>query len=79
MADLIGVLAVAIVELIAAAVQLCMQIVAMVLESLGFAAGHLAKKPAVGERRFSVRRLVVAFAPLAIVVALIAGLILILD
>jgi len=73
MADLIGALIAAVVESIAATVQLCVQIVAMVLESLGFAVGHLAEKPKESESRFSAKRLMIAFAPLAIVATFLTG------
>ena len=73
MAELLVAFVVAFVELIALCVQLCVQLVALVLESLGFAAGHLAEKPKEGEPRFSGKRLLIAFAPLAIVLVMIVG------
>jgi hypothetical protein len=41
-----------------------LQLIAVLLESLGFAASTLATSPNRGERRFSAKRLAVAFAPL---------------
>src|SRR5512134_654356 len=73
MADLIGALLLAIVELIAATVQFTLYTVALILESLGFAAGRLADSPKPGERRFSAKRLAIAFAPLAILAAIVVG------
>lgn len=74
MPELIAAFAELIAGLIAGLVELCIQLVVLVLESLGFAVGHLADKPKVGERRFSARWLLVAFAPLVIVTAVIAGI-----
>ncbi len=76
MADLFGALVLAIVELIAATVQFSLYTLAVILESLGFATGHLADKPKPGERRFSAKRLAIAFAPLAILAAIVVGSIL---
>jgi hypothetical protein len=70
MADLIA----ALVGLIGAVIELCFQLVFAVLESLGFAVGHLASKPEEGERRFSAGRILVALTPFALIVSLIASL-----
>ena len=73
MAEVIAALIAALFELMAAALQLCVELVALVLESLGFAAGHLADKPKEGEPRFSPTRLLVAFVPLALTVFVLVG------
>lgn len=70
MADLIAGLA----GLIGAVIELCLHLVFVVLESLGFAVGHLASKPEAGERQFSAGRILVAFAPLTLIVSLVASL-----
>ena len=75
MAELI----VALVEAIAALVELGIHIVAMVLGALGFSVGYLADKPKEGERRFSANRLLIAFVPFAMIASLIVGAILYMD
>jgi hypothetical protein len=72
-AELLTAVVGAFVELIAAVIQLCIELVALVLESIGFAVEDLAKKPEEGQARFSGKRLMVAFAPLAAILLLIFG------
>lgn len=69
MADLVA----ALMGLLAAAIELCLHLVGAVLESLGFAIGHLASKPKEGERRFSAGRILVALTPFVLLVSVIAS------
>ncbi len=59
------------VEAIAALVQALVCLVSLVLETMGFAVGHLAEKPKPGEARFSKKRLLVAFAPLCLLIVIL--------
>ena len=64
MAELIG----AFVGLIVAGVELAANLIGLILELLVSGGVYLAEKPEAGESRFSGKRLLVAFAPVAFVV-----------
>ncbi len=73
MAEVIAALIEGLAQLVAAVVELCIQLVAIVLRSLGFAVGTLAEKPGEGEARFSGKRLLIAFAPLVVIILVVGG------
>lgn len=62
------------VTAVSALISAILHLIAVVLESLGFAATELAMKPKPGERRFSVKRLAIAFAPLAFLIIMIPAM-----
>ena len=56
----------AFITAISALISAILHLIAALLESLGFPATKLATTPKVGERRFSAKRVAIAFAPLAV-------------
>lgn len=64
----------ALVTAISALLSAILHLIAVLLESLGFATTELAMKPKPGERRFSVKRLAIAFAPLAFLIIMITAM-----
>jgi hypothetical protein len=75
MAELIATFLDALLNLVRALISLIVDLLAMLAESLGFAAGRLSEPPVAGESRFGAKRVALAFAPLLLLVAVVSSVV----